>query len=70
MADKIRNFFNSIERSWDAIPSYVKVFFYSSVSSIFGLWIADLLSVQAVAIIVMTNLGLYQVPRQINKMVQ
>lgn len=66
----VRNFFDQIDLIWAAIPSPVKVFLYSSISSAFGLWVAGELSMQAVAIIVMTNMGLYSGPRQIKRMVK
>jgi len=70
MSGRIRNFFDVIEASWDEVPSYIKVFIYSTVSSTFGLWVANELSFNAVAIIVMTNLGLYAGPRQVNKLMR
>lgn len=70
MADNVREFFNQVEQVWEAIPSYVKVFLYSSVSTTFGLWVAGELNFTAVIIVVMTNLGLYQAPRKINMMVK
>lgn len=63
IAQKIENFFQSIEEIWAAIPAYVKVFVYSSVSATFGLWVAGNLDWREVIIIVATNIGIYQVPR-------
>lgn len=65
MAKKIELFFKEIENIWGAVPGYVKVFLYASISSIFGLWVAGQLDWRAVVIVVATNLGLYQVPRVI-----
>lgn len=67
---KIRDFFATIELMWDAVPSYIKVFFYSTISSTFGLYVIGELSWMAVAIIVMTNLGLYSGQRGISALAQ
>lgn len=66
-AQRVLQFFKTIEEVWDAIPGYVKVFLYASVSSIFGLWVAGGLDWKEVAIIVFSNLGLYQLPRTIGE---
>lgn len=63
MAKKIEQFFTEIESIWGAFPGYVKVFLYATISSVFGLWVAGQLDWRAVAIVVATNLGIYQVPR-------
>jgi len=63
MAKKIEMFFTEIESIWGAIPGYLKVFLYATISSVFGLWVAGQLDWRAVAIVVATNLGIYQVPR-------
>lgn len=65
IADRIEAFFRAIEEVWSVIPSYVKVFFYSSVSAAFGLWLAGSLDWREVAIIVATNLGIYGGPRAV-----
>jgi len=65
MAKKIEQFFKEIESIWGAVPGYVKVFLYATISSTFGLWVAGQLDWKAVVIVVATNLGLYQVPRVI-----
>lgn len=70
MNGRIRGFFDLIEDAWAEVPSYVEVFAYSSVSSIFGLYIVGDLSWNAVMVIVMTNLGLYAGPRQVNKLMR
>lgn len=70
MAEKIRKLFAQLEEIWEAIPGYVKVFIYSTVSSVIGLYAADALDPKTVLLIVATNLGLYQVPRTINKQLQ
>lgn len=70
MAGKIKAFFAELESIWGAVPGYVKVFLYASISSIFGLWVAGQLDWRAVAIVVATNLGIYQVPRVVNSGVQ
>jgi len=63
MDKKIEMFFTEIESIWGAIPGYLKVFLYATISSVFGLWVAGQLDWRAVAIVVATNLGIYQVPR-------
>lgn len=70
MADKIKAFFDEIEKVWEAIPGYVKVFLYSTVSAIVGLYFARELSLEPVLAIVLTNLGLYGVPRIANRQVR
>lgn len=65
MADRIEAFFRGIEEAWAVIPSYVKVFFYATASATFGLWVSGSLEWQEVAIIVASNLGLYQAPRSV-----
>ena len=65
MKKEIEKFFKEVENVWGVIPKYIKVFLYSSVSSIFGLWISGMLDWRAIAIIVATNIGIYQVPRTI-----
>lgn len=63
MAKKIEQFFAEIEAVWEAIPGYVKVFLYSTISTVFGLWVAGQLDAKSVIIVVATNLGIYQLPR-------
>ena len=70
VAERIANFFNSVEEIWEAIPSPVKVFLYSTASSVVGLWAADSLGGKAVALIVLANLGLYQAPRTVGTQVK
>lgn len=70
MAENIKAFFEVIEDVWEAIPGYVKVFFYSVISSSVGLWVAGDLDWRAVTIILFTNLGLYTGPRAINKIMK
>lgn len=65
MSKFIKQFFAEIESAWGAIPGYVKVFLYSTISTIFGLWVAGQLDPKAVIIVVATNLGIYQLPRTI-----
>jgi len=50
---------------WAAVPTYIKIFLYSSSSSVLGLWAVGALDLKAVAFIVAANLGIYQVPRTI-----
>jgi hypothetical protein len=69
MAGKIQKTFEKLEEIWAAVPSYVKVFIYSSTSSIAGLYLADALETKAVVLIVLTNLGLYTVPRNISELI-
>jgi len=70
MANKIKAFFKCWEDAWAAIPSYIKVFLYSTSSSAFGLWITGELNWRAVVIIVATNLGIYSAPRIVNNQVK
>lgn len=63
IAEKIAQFFKTIEEVWDAVPGYVKVFLYSTLSSIAGLYFTDGLSVETVLAIVLANLGLYSLPK-------
>ena len=70
MAEKVKAFFTEIEKIWEAIPGYVKVFLYSTISAIVGLYFAQQLSYDAVLAIVLTNLGLYGVPRIANRQVK
>lgn len=66
IVQRIQAFFALIEQIWNVIPAYLKVFMYSVSSSTFGLWVAGELSWMTVAIIVATNLGIYQAPRVAN----
>lgn len=70
MAEKIRKLFAQLEEIWAAIPGYVKVFIYSTASSVIGLYAVDALDPKAILLIVATNLGLYQIPRSINQQLQ
>lgn len=63
IAEKIAQFFKTIEEAWDAVPGYVKVFLYSTLSSIAGLYFTDSLSGETVLAIVLANLGLYSLPK-------
>ena len=65
MADNIKKFFTEFESCWEAIPGYVKVFLYSSFSSVAGLYFAHALTFNGVLAIVLTNLGIYQLPRSV-----
>ena len=73
MADTIKAFFDEWERVWDSIPGYVKVFIYSTISSVIGLYASGVpVEVKSVVLIVLTNMGLYSGVRtgagQIRKM--
>lgn len=70
MAEKIQAFFTEWEKIWEAIPGYFKVFIYSVVSSVIGLYFSHTLSFDAVLAVLVTNLGLYTVPRAVNTQVQ
>ena len=70
MAEKIQAFFTEGEKIWAAFPGYVKVFIYSVSSSLIGLYFSHTLSFDAVLAVVVTNLGLYTVPRAVNTQVQ
>lgn len=67
MKNKVKAFFDSVEGVWSAIPGYVKVFLYSTTSSVVGLYATDALDPKSVILIVFVNLGLYQAPRSISK---
>ena len=62
-SERIAQFFQSASEAWEAVPSYVKVFLYSTISSIVGLHQTGNLSVGSVLWIVGANLGLYSVSR-------
>lgn len=70
MKKQVQAFFSNIEDVWSVIPSYVKVFIYSVVSSCIGLYFNDGLNPKSVIFIVVSNLGLYQIPRSIGSMVK
>lgn len=63
IAEKIAQFFKTIEEVWEAIPGYVKVFLYSTLSSVAGLYFTNSLSGETVLAIVLANLGLYSLPK-------
>lgn len=63
LSERIAQFFQSASEAWEAVPGYVKVFMYSTISSIAGLHQTGNLSVGAVLWIVGANLGLYSVSR-------
>ncbi len=65
MKQKIEAFFKGVEEAWSAVPGYVKVFLYSTISTTFGLWVMGTLEWREVVIIVVSNLGLYGGPRVI-----
>lgn len=65
MKDTIKRFFDTVEGVWGVIPSYAKVFFYSVISSVIGLYMNDGLNAKSVLFIVVSNLGLYQIPRSV-----
>lgn len=68
IAQKIAQLFATIEEVWDAVPGYFKVFIYSTVSSVAGLYFTEALSVEAVVAILLANLGLYSIPKGANTM--
>lgn len=70
IADWVAGFFTEFEEIWGAIPGYAKVFFYSTISSVIGLLIENQFSWRSVVLILLTNLGLYQVPRSIGTRVK
>lgn len=60
MAKLIKAFFRYLEEAWEAVPSYVKVFLFSTLSPIIGLYAAgEAIEVKTIALIVAANLGLY-----------
>lgn len=63
IAEKIAQFFTTVEEVWDAVPGYAKVFLYSTLSSVAGLYFTDGLSGETVLAIVLANLGLYSLPK-------
>lgn len=68
LSNKVDQFFKEVEAVWAVIPSWIKVFFYSTTSSVVGLWVANALDPKSVALIVLTNLGIYQAPRTVRKL--
>ena len=73
MADKIKAFFDEWEHVWGVIPGYIKVFIYSTISSIIGMYASGVpIEGKSIIFIVLTNLGLYSGVRtgagQIRKM--
>lgn len=70
LAQKIKVFFDGIEEVWSVIPAPVKVFLYSTSSSVVGLWAVGEVDPKAVALIVLANLGIYQVPRTVGTQVR
>lgn len=70
MAEKIQAFFTEAEAIWAAFPGYFKVFLYSVTSSLVGLYFSRTLSFDAVLAVVVTNLGLYTVPRAVSTQVK
>lgn len=70
LAQRIKAFFDGVEEVWAVIPSPVKVFMYSTSSSIVGLWAVGKLDPKDVAFIVLANLGIYQVPRTVGTQVK
>lgn len=63
LAERIANFFKNVHDIWEAVPGYVKVFLYSTLSSVLGLYLTDNLEMNTVVMIVAANLGLYSVPK-------
>lgn len=70
IAKRVESFFSNIEEIWAAIPGYVKVFLYSVTSTSIGLYVSGELSFESVFIVLVTNLGIYQAPRLVNKEVK
>lgn len=70
LAERVKAFFDGIEAIWEVVPSPVKVFLYSTSSSIVGLWAVGELDPKAVALIVLANIGIYQVPRTVGTQVK
>lgn len=66
-AQRVLQFFMTIEEIWDAIPGYVKVFLYSLSTMIFMSWVTGDLTVREIIIAVAFNLGIYQVPRTVGE---
>lgn len=66
IAEKIAQFFTTVEEVWDAVPGYLKVFLYSTLSSVAGLYLTDTLTYDSVVAIVLANLGLYSLPKGAN----
>lgn len=64
LSEHIKQFFISWEEIWGAIPGYIKIFAYSTLSVLIGMYIADAkIDFKTIVTIVATNIGLYQVPR-------
>ena len=63
LAEIVAQFFKTVDEVWGAIPGYVKVFLYSTLSSIAGLYFTGALTAETVLAIVLANLGLYSLPK-------
>jgi len=71
MAPYIKRFFKAWEEAWEAVPGYAKAFLYSTCSVLIGTYIAGQeITVRTVVIIVATNVGLYQIPREGTKQIK
>lgn len=70
LAQRVEVFFKGVEDLWEVVPSQIKVFLYSTSSSIVGLWAVGELDPKAVALIVLANMGIYQVPRTVGTQVK
>lgn len=67
MAEKIKVFFAELESIWGALPGYLKAAIYASLTAIIVQAVDDhSVDWWLVLKLVVTNLGLYQVPRTIN----
>ena len=63
ISNLVARFFCEIEKTWNAVPDYVKVFLFSTSSSIAGLYFTNVLTWESVLAILLVNLGLYSIPR-------
>lgn len=68
LSEKIRAFFSEWELAWDATPGYIKAVIYATLTAIIATYLNfGHIDWNYVLIAVASNLGLYQVPRTINR---
>lgn len=71
MANYIKRFFRAWEEVWEAVPDYAKIFLYSTSSVLIGAYISGQeITLRTILIIVATNVGLYQIPREGTKQIK
>lgn len=70
LSDRVRAFFSEVAAVWDAVPGPVKVFGYNVASQLAGFWVAGEFNSKLFVTILLVNLGLYQAPKTVNRIVQ